>query len=121
MRFVRRREMDAEVVWRAQSVASGWSGLPPFLTAEWSYSERHVRSPPGNETMPSRSRREENTEAVLVCPPAPDTDTSWAIVALVDAEALAEFLDRIEGLTSWDSGFGSIEESVTETVSIAAM
>ena len=78
--FVRRRAMDAEVVRRARSVSSGWSGWPPFLTAEWSYNGGHASSRVGNERMLSRSRREENTEVVLFCPKRAETDKSWVTV-----------------------------------------
>lgn len=71
--------------------------------------------------MLSRSRREENTEAVLVYPKAPGNDKSLVIVGLVCSEVLAEFRDRIEVLKSWDSGFDSAEESAKGSVSIAKM
>lgn len=121
VRFVRTREMDAEVVWRAQSVSSGSSGLPPFSTAEWSCNGCHASSRLGIERVQSRWRREENTEAVLGYPTAPGNDKSWVIVGLVYSEVLAGFRDRIEVLKSWDSGFDSTEESVKGSVSIAKM
>lgn len=121
VRFVRRPEMDAEVVWSAQSVSSGWSDLPPFVTAEWSYNGCHASSRPGIEQLRSRSRHEGNTEAVPVYPTPPETDTSWATVGLINLAVLAGFLDTREGLTSGDSDLDSIAESVKESVSTATM
>lgn len=120
-RFVRRQEMDAEVVLSAQSVSSGWSGWLPFLKAEWSYNGCHASSRPGIEQLLSRSRHEENTEAVPIYPKVPDTDKSLATVGLIDLAVLVGFLDTLEGSKSWDSDFDSIEESATESVSIATM
>ena len=119
--FVRRQEMDAEGVWRAQSVSSGWLGLPPSLTAEWSYNDCHASSRQGIERMPSRSRCEESTAAVMAHLKALGKDKSLATVGLIYSEVLAAFLDRIEVSKSSDSDSDSIEEYVKESVSIAKM
>lgn len=117
--FVRRRAMDAEVVRRAPSVSSDWSGWPPFLTAEWSYNGCHASSRVEIERMLSRSRCEENTEVVSFYPKTPETDKSWVTVGLIYSEVPGEFLEMIEELNSWDSGLDSTEESAKESVSIA--
>lgn len=114
--FVRRRGMDAEVARHARSVSSGWSGWPPFLTAEWSYNGRHASSRAGIERMPSRSRREENSAVVQIYPEAPGIDRSRVTVGPICSEVLEEFPERIEELNSWDSGWGSTGESATESV-----
>lgn len=71
--------------------------------------------------MSSRSRREENNEAVPTCPTVPETDMSLVIVGLICSEVLAEFPGTIAVLKSWGSDSDSNVESAKESVSRAKM